>query len=156
MEFNGTFFVTIISFLIFVFMMNRILYTPVLNIMEARKSYINDNYNTAKENDAESEVLVAKKEEKIQQAKSDARQIYIETVDEYKAQKSDIVTEAQKNAAEELAKSAINLENITNETKEGLKHSMTDLANDIVEKVIGYRSEIQDFDNRTVDEILYQ
>ena len=156
MEFNGTFFVTIISFLVFVFLMNKILYAPILSIMEARKSYINDNYNTAKENDAESEVLVAKKEEKIQQAKSDARQIYIETVDEYKAQKSDIVTEAQKNAAEELAKSAINLENITNETKEGLKHSMTDLANDIVEKVIGYRSEIQDFDNRTVDEILYQ
>ena len=156
MEFNGTFFVTIISFLIFVFMMNRILYAPVLNIMEARKSYINDNYNTAKENDAETEELVAKKEEKIQQAKSDARQIYIETVDEFKTQKSDIVTEAQKNAAEELAKSAINLENLTNETKEGLKHSMTDLANDIVEKVIGYRSEIQDFDNRTVDEIFYQ
>lgn len=137
-------------------MMNRILYAPVLNIMEARKSYINDNYNTAKENDAETEELVAKKEEKIQQAKSDARQIYIETVDEFKTQKSDIVTEAQKNAAEELAKSAINLENLTNETKEGLKHSMTDLANDIVEKVIGYRSEIQDFDNRTVDEIFYQ
>jgi flagellar biosynthesis/type III secretory pathway protein FliH len=47
------------------------------------------------------------------------------------------------------------LENISNETKDALKSSMTDLANDIVEKVIGYRSEVQGFDGKTVDEILY-
>ena len=46
--------------------------------------------------------------------------------------------------------------NVSNEVKEGLKSSMTDLANDIVEKVIGYRSEVQGFDNQKVDEILYQ
>ena len=32
---------------------------------------------------------------------------------------------------------------------------MTDLANDIVEKVLGYRSEVQGFDNDTVNDILY-
>ena len=33
---------------------------------------------------------------------------------------------------------------------------MTDLANDIVEKMIGYRSEVQGFDNDAVNRILYQ
>ena len=42
------------------------------------------------------------------------------------------------------------------ETKEALKGRMTDLANDIVEKMIGYRSEVQGFDNDTVNRILYQ
>ena len=37
-----------------------------------------------------------------------------------------------------------------------MKGRMTDLANDIVEKMIGYRSEVQGFDNDAVNRILYQ
>ena len=43
MEFNATFLATIISFIVFVFLMNKILYAPILNIMEERKNFINDN-----------------------------------------------------------------------------------------------------------------
>ena len=46
--------------------------------------------------------------------------------------------------------------NISNQAKDSLKYRMTDLANDIVEKVLGYRSEVQGFDNDKVDSILYQ
>ena len=45
---------------------------------------------------------------------------------------------------------------ISNEAKEGLKSKMTDLANDIAEKVLGYRSEVQGFDNDKVNDILYR
>lgn len=38
----------------------------------------------------------------------------------------------------------------------GAWYVMTDLANDIVEKMIGYRSEVQGFDNDAVNRILYQ
>ena len=33
---------------------------------------------------------------------------------------------------------------------------MNDLANDIVEKVLGYRSEVQGFNDDAVNEILYR
>ena len=33
---------------------------------------------------------------------------------------------------------------------------MTDLANDIVEKVIGYRSDIQGFDEDVVNKVLWE
>ena len=155
MEFNATFLATIISFILFVILMNKILYTPILNIMEERKSYIDDNYKAVEKNDAKIKKLTEKKEEKLLVAKEEAREIYTETVDEFKAQKAQIISEAQDIAKEELEKSKIELENLSNEVKEGLKNSMTDLANDIVEKVIGYRSEVQGFDNKTVDEILY-
>ena len=56
----------------------------------------------------------------------------------------------------ELNQAYSNLNNVSNETKEALKGRMTDLANDIVEKMIGYRSEVQGFDNDTVNRILYQ
>ncbi len=155
MEFNGTFLATIISFIVFVLLMNKILYAPILNIMEQRKSFIDGNYNDAKKNEAKIENLVQKKEEKLLEAKNEAKEIFNESVDEFKAQKDKIIEEAQITAQEEIEQSKIDLENVSNETKEALKGSMTDLANDIVEKVIGYRSEVQGFDGRTVDEILY-
>ena len=50
---------------------------------------------------------------------------------------------------------ANNLNNVSNDAKESLKSKMTDLANDIVEKILGYRSDIQEFNNDKVNEILY-
>ena len=155
MEFNATFLATIISFIVFVFLMNKILYVPILNIMEERRAYIDGNYKAVEKNNAKIKKLTEKKEEKLLGAKEEAKEKYIETVDEFKAQKTEIISEAQELAKEELEKSRFELESLSNEVKEGLKGSMTDLANDIVEKVIGYRSEVQGFDNRTVDEILY-
>ena len=156
MEFNGTFFATIITFLVFVFLMNKILYAPILNIMQERKSFVDGNYETAKKNDVRSEKLLLKREEKLQDAKEEAKEIYNEMVDEYKAQKTQIVAEAQDLARNELEDSAIELENLSNEVKVGLRNSMTDLANDIVEKVIGYRSEITGFDEEVVNKVLWE
>ena len=155
MEFNATFLATIISFVLFVILMNKILYAPILNIMEQRKSFIDGNYSDAKKNEAKIDKLTKKRDEKLLEAKNDAKDIFNESVEEFKAQKNKIVEEAQANAQEEVEKSRVDLENLSNEAKEALKGSMTDLANDIVEKVIGYRSEVQGFDGRTVDEILY-
>ena len=156
MEFNATFLATIVSFIIFVFLMNKILYAPILNIMEKRKNFIDDNYKIVEQNDEKIQKLNQKKEDKLIEARNEAKEAYNETINEFKTQKTEIITLAQNSAKEELEKSRIELENLSNETKENLKNSITDLANDIVEKIIGYRSEIQGYDNKTVDEILYQ
>ena len=50
MELNATFLVTIITFIVFVFLMNKLLYVPVLSIMETRERFIDDNYRIAEEN----------------------------------------------------------------------------------------------------------
>ena len=156
MEFNGTFFVTIITFILFVFLMNKILYVPILNIMEARKSFIDDNYKTASDNEAKVIQITEEKNGLLTNAREKAREIYNEKVADYKTKRAEIVAEAQDSAKEDFQKNEIELHNISNDVKNNLKNSMTDLANDIVEKVIGYRSEVQGFDNQKVDEILYQ
>ena len=78
------------------------------------------------------------------------------SINDFKAQKNEILDNAQNEANGELNQAYSNLNNVSNETKEALKGRMTDLANDIVEKMIGYRSEVQGFDNDTVNRILYQ
>ena len=73
MEFNGTFFATIISFIIFVILMNKILYIPVRKIVNERNSYIQGNYDAAEENDNKAETLSTQRDEGLLKAKEDAR-----------------------------------------------------------------------------------
>lgn len=155
MEFNGTFLVTIISFLVFVFLMNKILYAPVLNIMEERKNFVDGNYDAAHQNEAKSEELTNQKEEKLTEAKNEARGKYVETLDGYKNQKSEMVSEAQNSAKDEIEQAKSDLRQLSDDVKNGLKGSMNNLANDIVEKTIGYRSQADGFDDNKVNEVLW-
>lgn len=156
MEFNGTFLVTIITFIVFVFLMNKILYQPVLDIMEERRKFIDGNYQAVSDNDSKSGELSDKKAERLKDAKDDARVKYLETINDFKSQKADLVNVAQENARQELERFSGELENLSNDAKRGLKDRMTELANDIVEKVLGYRSEVKGFDNDVVDRVLWR
>ena len=156
MEFNATFLASIISFLVFVFLMNKILYAPMEKIVRERQSFIDDNFNSADENYKKADGLEHQREERLVGAKDEARTKYNDSISGYKAQKGEIVKQAQEESNNELAQANEQLNNVSNETKEGLKGRMTDLANDIVEKVLGYRSNVQGFDNDEVNKILYQ
>ena len=47
LEFDGTFIFALISFIIFVLMMNIILYKPITKIMDERQKFYDKNKNTA-------------------------------------------------------------------------------------------------------------
>ena len=155
MEFNGTFFAAIISFLAFVFIMNKMLYEPVRKIVNERNNLINGNYQSANENNTKADELLKECDDKIAESKEDARGKYNEILADFKNQRSEIVKAAKDKSHEELEQAYSNLDNVSNEAKESLKWKMTDLANDIVEKILGYRSEVQGFNNDKINEILY-
>ncbi len=156
MEFNGTFLATIVTFIVFVILMNKVLYAPILGIMEERKKFIDENYKAAKENDEKALELANQNDKKIAEAKDAAREKYNGTLDEFKEKRAEIIAEAKSDAKDELEKSKVFLENVSNEAKLALRASMTNLANDIVEKVIGYHSEVQSFDEEAVNNILWE
>lgn len=155
MDFNGTFLATIITFILFVFIMNKILYAPILGIMEERKNFIDSNYKDARENDKKSDELSAEREDELDNARNGAREKYLSTVDEFKKERQSKIESAQEAEKQELERSNDELAHLSDEVKDGLKGSMANLASDIVEKVIGYRSEVQDFDNNVVDSVLW-
>lgn len=135
--------------------MNKLLYEPVRKIVEERNKFVSGNYSEADENNKKADELVKESEEKIVEAKEDARVEYNEIINEYKTQKSDIIKNAQDASNAELNQAYANLENISNEAKNNLKSKMADIAGDIVEKILGYRSGTNGFDDNKVNEILY-
>ena len=156
MEFNATFLVSIISFLVFMFLMNKILYAPMEKIIAERQSFIDSNFNNADENYQKADDLNHQRDEKLLGAKNDAHLKYNTSVSGFKNRKADIVHQAQNEAGSELAQAYEKLDGISNDTKEGLKGKMSDLANDIVEKLLGYRSGEQGYDDEAVNKVLYQ
>lgn len=155
MEFNGTFFATIITFIVFVFLMNKVLYAPILSIMEKRKNFMDSNYKQAEDNNIKFEQLSSEKDEKLLEAKNDARKKYVEVIEEFKNQRNGILLDKQDFENERYKNSQLELENLSNDTKQSLKNNMSDLANDIVEKVIGYKCDSNDFENEVVDKVLW-
>jgi F-type H+-transporting ATPase subunit b len=156
MEFNGTFFVTIITFIVFVFLMNKILYAPILKIMEERRAFIDENFKAAQDNDIKTAELSAERDERLLVAKDEAREQYNDVLDAYKLKRTEIISSAQEASKNDLEQARIQLENVSHEVKNSLKGSMINLANDIVEKIIGYRSEVQRFDDEAVNRVLWE
>ncbi len=155
MEFNATFLVTIVSFIVFVYLMNKILYAPIQKIVTEREDFVNSNLKDAETNNDKAKALSEDRDNKISNARNDARLVYIDSLNDYKKQKDSYIHNTQEEVNNELNNAYQGLENLSNETKEGLKSKMTDLANDIVEKMLGYRSEVPYFDNDKVNKILY-
>ena len=155
MEFNATFLVTIISFLVFVFLMNKILYEPINKIVAERQDFVDGNLRSADENHKKAEAISTQKDEKLREVRAEAKNKYSDVVNGFKAQKDSIVTAAKQDTDNELSQEYANLNNLSNEAKAALKGRMNELANDISEKILGYRSEVQGFDDEAVNRILY-
>ena len=71
MEFDATFLIAVISFIVFVLLMNKIFYAPVLKIMQARQSFVEKNYScaaeTKKQTELNTEKMNLKNQEKVQE-----------------------------------------------------------------------------------------
>ncbi len=154
MEINATIFVSTISFLVFIFVMNAILYKPVIKIMEERQNYIDSNKNEAELHDKRSKELIADKDRQISDAHRKSRDIV--------AAKSEAIKE-EKNKALSNTKSEMNAfieqqkQDLTRQKDEvyfGLKGSVADLANNITTKLVGQGVTFEPLSDNEVDEVI--
>lgn len=72
-EFNATLIVAMISFVVFMFIMNAIFYRPILNIIRKREEFVAKNYATAKEMANKADELNNEYETKLNEAKAISR-----------------------------------------------------------------------------------
>lgn len=137
MEFNATFLVSAVSFIVFVFIMNAILYKPLEEIVEKRQNFIDDTNSAAKVNFEESEKILKDKEDKINETKQTAKKFVTEKTDEAKARKSDLQLEAQKLSVEKIERAKNDLLKSRDEAKDALSQSVQSLADEISSKILG-------------------
>lgn len=131
MEFNATFIVSIISFILFVLIMNQILYKPILGIIEKRKKYFEDNSKIENDNKEKSQKLNEEYENVIEGASTDSKNIISDGLKSAKEKKAEIIKEAKEKSKkiqeEEREKLHLERENLKGE----FDLSVNDIANSI-------------------------
>ena len=137
MEFNATFLVSIINFIVFTIIMNAIFYKPLQKIVLERQKFIDDTNEEAKTHQKKSEAILKDKEHQLEKTKQDAKKIILEKSDEAKTHKANLASEAHQKANSEIESTKADL----HKSSEGAQAKLTDdtknIAQQIAAKILG-------------------
>ena len=134
-EFNATFLVAMLIFVVFIMIMNAIGQRPILNIMRKRDEYINSNYDEAKAFSEQAEKLDIKKAETIQQTQNECRTEIKNVVENAQGLASKNVQDARTEVKNEIQLKKDSLVRESEALEGVLKSSVvTDLASSITSK----------------------
>lgn len=137
LELDGTIIIAMISFVVFAFIMNAVLYQPILKIVEERKAYIASNSDAEKNAIKETQEYTEKREAELEKSKKDARLIVSEGSLKFKKKHAEVIkefAEQQRNRAD-VEKQKLN--NEAQQAKLVLDNSANELAEIIEGKVLG-------------------
>lgn len=154
MEFNATFIVAFVSFIVFTIIMNLILYKPLSKTIAERQKFIDDHYEEAKLNSKKSESILKDKTRKIEKTKHDAKQVIAGKTTEVKAQKAIMTSDAQQKAASTVNSAKEDLRKSKEEAQGVLSNKVIDLAQDISSKILGENISIQNANNELIQKIM--
>lgn len=154
MEINATLLVSAISFLVFIFIMNKILYKPVLEIMEKRQNYIDSNKNEAQEHHKNAQSLIQEKDEKISQAQRKSRDIVAAKTDALKEERTRVLNDTKNNAAAYFGEQKQNLANQKQQTAADMKFDVADMANRLTTKLMGEGVAFTPLQDNEVEEVM--
>ena len=137
MEFNATFLVSIVSFVLFTLLMNKIFYVPVSNIIREREELIKNTLDEANSMQKQADGLNEECASKLNSASSESRKIISDNVDAANKEASSVIAEARKNYSDIVSANKGELEKQSMAVREELKSKVDSLAEDIVARVLG-------------------
>ncbi|MBR1754187.1 hypothetical protein IJ732_05055 [bacterium] len=136
-EFNATFLVSAISFIVFVFIMNTILYRPLEKIVEKRRQFIDDTNLEAKCNFDESEKILNNKTITISDTKLNAKKFISESRENAQKIRVNLQYEAKKNSFDKIENAKVELQQSKNTARDVLVKDLDSLIGDISAKILG-------------------
>lgn len=134
MEFNVTFLVSAISFILFTIIMNKIFYKPLENVMNEREKFINDNIYDAKLSSDKADAITKDRDEKLSKSQVDAKSLVARKINDANENSRNLTDQAKQKSKEDIksAKDALIKEAET--TERDLK--IEELADVIYSKVL--------------------
>lgn len=137
MEFNATFLVSIISFIVFVLIMNAIFYKPLQKIVDERQKFVDETNEEAKKHKAKAEAILKDKAKKLDKTKIEAKKIISKKTEEVKSQKDSLTSEAKEKSAQKVEVAKADLQKSNEEAQKALEGEVQNLAQAISTKILG-------------------
>ena len=144
MEFNATFFVSVISFLMFVFIMNKIFYAPLTKIIGQRKELLDANYNDAKQLNDNADSILRERDERMSDVEHKSRKLISDKIEAENLKAKDLTSQAVKKSSAEIQAQKNELLKDKEEAMPVLDSKILGLAESISSKVLGMDVKIQD------------
>lgn len=154
MEFNATFIVAFVSFIVFVFVMNQILYKPINDIVVKRQNLIDENYELAKKNQEKTQAILQDRLDKLNNARSRVRQETALALDRANEEKRKVEEDAKAQAGIKIEQNIDVLNQNKQDAINVLKNDVINLAQIISDKFIDSSDRISEVDNEILDEIM--
>ena len=154
MEFNATFLVSAISFVVFTILMNMIFYKPLQRIVEKRQRFLDYNYYLAKSNADKSEALLKDRDEKLDGAFASAKNLINNKSNEANVQKDEQTAKAIKESQKHLDNSRLYFKNATNSANIELKSQVVTLAQAISDRFLVNHDKIENVDNDLINKYM--
>lgn len=154
MEFNATFLVSAISFIIFTLIMNKIFYKPLEHVMDERQKFINDAKSDAQYSSDKADAILRDKEERLNKSASDSKNIVAEKINDANLTSKKLTTDAKQKSQDEISSAKSNLQTEAQHLTGELRTRVKDLAEVISSKVLGMDTHIENIDNELVNRIL--
>lgn len=154
MEINATILVSAISFIVFIFIMNKILYKPVLEIMEKRQNYIDANKNEADEHHKKAQQLLVDKDARVAEAQRTSRDIVASKADAIKEEKSKVLNDTKDSVTSYFSEQKQNLAHQKDEAAANMKYDVADLANHLTTKLMGEGIAFEPVGEQEVEEVM--
>lgn len=154
LEFDGTFIFALISFIIFVIIMNLILYRPIVKIMDERQKFLDKNKETALQSKQKAADVLKQKDDEILGAKLEASNILTESQNEVKLQKENAIKAKKDEIKEELIKHSDSLKADKSNIKNQLKTEINDFVKMTVSKVLDENIETVDISEERINKVM--
>lgn len=154
MEINATILVSAISFIVFIFIMNRILYKPVLEIMEKRQNYINSNKAEADKHHKNSQNLLVERDEKLAQAQRESRDIVASKADALKEEKSKVLKDTKDSVTSYFNDQKQSLYREREDVARAMRYDVADLANRLTTRLLGEGVAFEPLKDEEIDEVM--
>ncbi len=136
MSLNWTMVLTIINFLILMYILYVFLYKPLLEFLDKRAEKIRNDLETAEKSRIEAEELLKKREEQLREARLEAKKIIEDAEVKAREQAKKILEDAENLKSSILKEAEEQKEHIINEAKKELIKEVISLSTFIAEKLI--------------------
>ena len=153
-EFNATFLIAMISFVVFIIIMNAILYKPIQSIISERENYIDSNLKAAKDSKTKAQGLLDDREAKLTEASANSRQIVSGRVQRENENAKKLTEKAKTDSQMNIASVKENLRKEELETANSLSGNIKELAESISEKILGEKTLIDNVDYELISKVL--
>lgn len=152
MEFDATFLIATISFIVFVYIMNRIFYAPILKIMQERQSFVEQNFESAAKTKKETQKHVEYRNEELEKSREEARSLISQQSQILKSGKNKKLSEYKNELYSNISEQRENLRISALDAKETLKDNVVDIAKDISQLLLGETIDKEAIDKSKIEE----